>query len=230
MPRASDVRNMFDSIVGRYDLLNTLLSAGRDRAWRRALRRAVAEGNPAVGLDLCCGTGAVALELSRGVPGLELLVAADFSRPMCREAARKFSSANHPPLTCCADGLLLPFPDQSFDFVSVAFGIRNFEDLGSGLREIARVLKPGAVAAILEFAPPRGRLLRALYKPYLSLAVPLAGKLVSGDNGAYRYLASSIQSFLTPERVTESLLAVGFHRPRVRKLTFGVTCLYTALR
>ncbi len=230
MPRAADVRNMFDRIVGRYDLLNRLLSGGRDRAWRRALRRAVAERKPAAGLDLCCGTGDVALELSRSVPGLELLVAADFSRPMCREAARKFSRAGHSPHTCCADGLLLPFADRSFDFVSVAFGVRNFEDPGSGLREIARVLRPGGMAAILEFAPPHSRLLKALYKPYLSLAVPLAGKLVSGDSGAYRYLASSIQSFLTPEKMTECLLEAGFQHPRAQKLTLGVTCLYTALR
>ncbi len=230
MPRASEIRNMFDSIVGRYDLLNALLSAGRDRAWRRALRRAVAERKPACGLDLCCGTGDVSLELNRGILGLKMLVAADFSLPMCREATRKFSLGNSAAVTCCADGLVLPFAGQSFDFVSVAFGVRNFEDLDIGLREIARVLRPGGMVAILEFAPPRGRILRALYKPYLSLAVPLAGKLVSGDSGAYQYLARSIQSFLTPERMTECLLRAGFHSPHVRKLTLGVTCLYTASR
>ncbi len=230
MPRATDVRNMFDRIVGRYDLLNTLLSAGRDRAWRRALRRAVAEHNPTVGLDLCCGTGDVALELKRGVPGLELLVAADFSQPMCREASRKFTRGSQNTITCCADGLVLPFADRSFDFVSVAFGVRNFEDIDAGLREIARVIRPGGMLAILEFAPPRGRFLRALYKPYLSLAIPLAGRLVSGDSGAYSYLASSIQSFLTPERMTRCLLGAGFNSPQVRKLTLGITCLYTASR
>jgi demethylmenaquinone methyltransferase / 2-methoxy-6-polyprenyl-1,4-benzoquinol methylase len=230
LPRATDVRNMFDRIVGRYDLLNTLLSAGRDRAWRQALRRAVAERKPAVGLDLCCGTGDVALELKRGVPGLELLVAADFSFPMCREASRKFARCNNPPATCCADGLLLPFADQSFDFVSVAFGVRNFESLNAGLAEIARIIRPGGMTAILEFAPPRGRFLKALYKPYLSMAIPLAGKIVSGDSGAYQYLASSIQSFLPPEQMTECLLGAGFQDPKVHKLSFGVTCLYTASR
>lgn len=230
MPRASDVQSMFDRIVGRYDLLNRLLSGGRDRAWRRALRRAVAGAGPDRGLDLCCGTGDVALELARGLgPGLSL-VAADFSTRMCTAAAEKFSRHHYALSVCCTDGLCLPFGDKKFDFVSVAFGVRNFEDLPHGLEEIARVIRPGGMVAILEFAPPSSRLLRALYKPYLSLAVPLAGKLVAGDSGAYSYLSSSIQSFLSPERMTSSLIEAGFRRPHAQKLTFGVAYLYTATR
>lgn len=221
---------MFDRIVGRYDLLNRLLSCGRDRAWRRALCKAVAATGPETGLDLCCGTGDVAVELARGLGGNTSLVAADFSVNMCAAAAAKFAARGVPVATLSADGLLLPFPQATFDFVSVAFGVRNFEDLSRGLAEIARVLRPGGTVAILEFAPPSSAFLRTIYRPYLSVAVPLAGKLVSGDSGAYNYLSSSIQSFLTPERMSESLLVAGFANPQARKLTFGVTYLYTATR
>lgn len=221
---------MFDRIAGRYDLLNALLSGGRDRAWRRALTRAVAARNPRTGLDLCCGTGAVALELARGLEGGCRVVAADFSSRMCAAAAAKFSRSKFALSTCCADGLVLPFRAGQFDFVSVAFGVRNFEDLARGLGEIARVLRPGGTVAILEFAPPEGRFLRALYKPYLRIAVPAAGRLLSADSGAYSYLSSSIQSFLPPARITASLHEAGFREPSAKKLTFGVTYLYTATR
>lgn len=238
MPRGEDVRRMFDRIVRRYDLLNHLLSLGLDRLWVRALARAWAQRvPPAAGrgkaLDLCCGTGDIARGLLRCYPRLPLLVAADFSLPMCRAARAKLARRHpgRPHHIACADALRLPFPDRSFDLVTVAFGLRNFEDMQRGLVEIRRVLAPGGLLAALEFAPPRGLLLKTLYRPYLHLVPPLVGGLLARDpGGAYSYLARSIEGFLEPERVVAALVRCGFEQAHAHPLTMGITTLCTARR
>ncbi|OGG02247.1 MAG: hypothetical protein A3F83_15245 [Candidatus Glassbacteria bacterium RIFCSPLOWO2_12_FULL_58_11] len=224
---------MFGGIVERYDLLNRLLSLGRDSYWRRELTRALQVDEPRQALDLCCGTGDVALSLLKSLPGLERLVAADFVLPMCAAAAGKLRARYPEPgvsSLACADALRLPFGTETFDIVSVAFGVRNFENLERGLAEIARVLKADGRVGILEFAPPEGRLLRLVYRPYLRLFPPLLGKLLAGAEGAYGYLSASIQSFLRPSSMLAALEKAGFHDPHARKLTLGVTYLYTASR
>lgn len=228
MPTAREVKEMFGRIAERYDRLNRVLSLGRDVHWRRRLAGSLAGLGFRNGLDLCCGTGDVSLELTRHLDGLELLAAADFSLPMCRLARAR--TGGTPVAVACADGLALPFPDRAFDFVSVAFGVRNFEDLAAGLAEIARVVRPGGRVSILEFAPPTGLFLRLFYRPYLRLAVPLAGRLLAGSAGAYHYLSTSIQSFLTPEQMLEALARAGFSDRGAQRLTLGVTYLYTGIR
>jgi len=232
LPRSTDIQRMFGQIVRRYDMLNNLLSLGRDRAWRAALARSLADPALCKGLDLCCGTGEVAAALLKAKKNLEFLVAADFALPMCLATKDKLSRFPGPaPVSpACADSLALPFVDGSFDFVSVAFGVRNLENLFLGLTEIARVTAPGGKVAILEFAPPKGFLLNLLYRPYLKIALPLAGKLLAGAGGAYSYLSTSIESFLAPEAMLQALAEVGFSDPEARKLTLGVTWLYTARR
>lgn len=223
---------MFDKIVEPYDRLNRVLSLGLDRRWRRVLVDSAAGcGTPV--LDLCCGTGDVALQWLLRAPGNQPLVAADFSGPMCEAAARKLERRAPDGSrweVVRADGLALPFAGRSFRAVSVAFGLRNFEDLGRGLAELHRVLDKGGKLAVLEFAPPRGAFLRALYRPYLSLAVPLAGRLLAGSGAAYGYLSSSIQSFLGPEQMSAAIVSAGFVQVKARPLTWGVTFLYTAVR
>ncbi len=233
MPQASDIQRMFGSIVARYDRLNRLLSLGRDRAWRAELVRSLDVPALCRGLDLCCGTGDVASALCKAKKNLEVLVAADFALPMCLAAREKISSRLPGPARvslACADGLALPFADGVFDFVTVAFGVRNFENLHQGLAEIARITAPGGRIGVLEFAPPKGFLLNLLYRPYLKIALPLAGRILAGTSGAYRYLSTSIESFLTPEAMLQALANAGFRNPVSKKLTLGVTWLYTARR
>jgi demethylmenaquinone methyltransferase/2-methoxy-6-polyprenyl-1,4-benzoquinol methylase len=223
---------MFGSITHCYDMLNRLLSLGRDKAWRAALAQSLDDSLPGKGLDLCCGTGDVAAALLERSKSVDLLVAADFALPMCLAAKDKLSRSHGkaPVSVACADSLELPFADRSFDFVSVAFGVRNFEIFYKGLSEIARVTAPGGRVAILEFAPPKGFLLNLLYRPYLKIALPLAGKVLAKSEGAYCYLSTSIESFLAPEAMLQALTSAGFREPAAKKLTLGVTWLYTARR
>ena len=232
MPRSSDIQRMFSRIVRSYDRLNRLLSLGQDKAWRTALARSLDDSLPGKGLDLCCGTGDVAAALLERSKSVELLVAADFALPMCLAAKDKLSRSHGkaPVSLACADSLTLPFADRAFDFVSVAFGVRNFENFCRGLSEIARVTAPGGRVAILEFAPPKGFLLNLLYRPYLKIVLPLAGKVLARAEGAYYYLSTSIESFLAPEDMLQALADAGFRDPAAKKLTLGVTWLYTARR
>jgi len=232
LPQSSEIQRMFSRIAARYDRLNRILSLGRDRAWRAALARSLDINTPCRRLDLCCGTGDVASALLDTKKDIELLVAADFALPMCLAAREKLScsSGRERLEAACADSLELPFADSAFDFVSVAFGVRNFEFFHKGLAEIARVTAPGGRVAILEFAPPEGFLLNLLYRPYLKIVLPLAGRMLAGAGDAYSYLSTSIESFLTPEAMLQALADAGFRSPEAKKLTLGVTWLYTARR
>jgi demethylmenaquinone methyltransferase/2-methoxy-6-polyprenyl-1,4-benzoquinol methylase len=238
---------MFGSIAGRYDLLNRLLSFGIDRGWRRRAARRLAEGvaagerpdgagaKPPSALDLCCGTADLALDLAAA--GFRV-VGVDFSHEMlvrgraktARAARRDGAPAGRPIVLAEADALRLPFPDGGFAAAAVAFGVRNLEDLDAGLAEIRRVLGPGGRLAVLEFGRPRGRLAGAGYRLYLNLLVPLVGRIVSKDRGAYAYLASSIQGFPDQEAFPGRLLRAGFTEVRCESLTLGVAALYLALK
>jgi demethylmenaquinone methyltransferase / 2-methoxy-6-polyprenyl-1,4-benzoquinol methylase len=235
LPKAADIKKMFESLVDRYDLLNRVLSLGRDVYWRKELGRSLKLAGGSRGLDICCGTGDVSLRLLRDCPENEAieLAAADFSPAMCRAAGEKISahySGKSSWSVACADALCLPFKTAAFDFATVAFGVRNFEDLDAGLTELARVIRPGGRLGLLEFAPPRGVFLKVAYRPYLKIAPPVLGKFLASSPDAYRYLSSSIESFLEPERMISALSRAGFESPLSKNLTFGITCLYTALR
>ena len=230
MPKATDVKSMFDRIVGRYDLMNRVLSFGQDIRWRKELSRQLNSERKV--LDLCCGTGDVARQLLKDHHGRINLVAADFSTAMCTAARDKIAGAPKAyrdsfSAVAAADALHLPFENNSFDFVSVAFGVRNFEDLEAGLKDIARVLNPGGKIAVLEFAPPEGFFLRSIYLPYLSKIPSLLGKILAGDSGAYNYLSDSIKGFLPPDKMKLQFKNAGFVNFSAQKLTVGVTYLYT---
>jgi len=229
MPESALVRRMFSGISPRYDLLNRLLSLGIDRGWRRrtvaALRNGGPEG-PGRALDLCCGTGDLALELASG--GFRV-TGVDFCHEMLVRGRQKARGAEAVRLAE-GDALRLPFPDGVFTAASVAFGIRNLQDMDAGLAEMARVLRPGGRLAVLEFGRPRGWLLPLLYKVYLNAWVPVVGRLVSGDRAAYGYLASSIQAFPDVSVVEGRLLRAGFSRVEIEPLTGGIAWLYLATK
>jgi demethylmenaquinone methyltransferase/2-methoxy-6-polyprenyl-1,4-benzoquinol methylase len=219
------VREMFTAIAPRYDLLNHILSANVDRLWWRRTARTfsgILSRPGAQVLDLCCGTGDMAFALGRQGPQSRI-TGADFSHAMLVLASAK--SANRPVRWIEADALRLPFPDQSFDLITSAFGFRNLADYDTGLREIRRVLRPGGEVGILEFNEPRG-LLGRLYKVYFKSILPRIGKLISGNRSAYSYLPASVARFPTPPELLERMQAAGFREVSWTPYTFGIAGLF----
>jgi len=222
MAEAAQIRTMFSAIAGRYDLLNRVLSLGTDRSWRRRTCTLLGVNPGMLAADLCCGTGDLALALAgRGAR----VVAADFSHEMLTRAAAKGVAR-----PAEADCLRLPFRDATFDRVTVGFGVRNLQDLGAGLAEIRRILKPGGVAGILEFATPSPAPFRVVYYAYLRLLVPVLGALLSGRGSAYGYLSSSIREFPDQRRMTALLASTGFAPVRHVDFARGIAALYIAQR
>jgi demethylmenaquinone methyltransferase/2-methoxy-6-polyprenyl-1,4-benzoquinol methylase len=221
---------MFTGIAPRYDLLNHLLSANVDRLWWRRVARTFAHiaGQPeARVLDLCCGTGDMAFHLRR--QGKEArITGADFSHAMLLLASQK-SSRLGPVEWIEADALELPFPDQSFNLVTSAFGFRNLADYDAGLREILRVLRPGGECGILEFGEPKGAL-RKIYDLYFQSVLPRIGRLISGDHVAYSYLPASVGQFPPPHEMLARMRSAGFRDASWTAYTFGIAGLYRGAR
>ncbi len=221
------VAGMFSAIAPTYDLLNHLLSFNLDKRWRKRAVGALGARPGERCLDLCTGTGDVALAIAKASPHCGI-VGADFSREMMVQAARKAGRRKATIPLAQADALALPFRDGAFDAVTVAFGIRNFEELDRGLGEISRVLKDGGRAVILEFSPPRRSFFGALYRLYFTRILPLAGKLISRDAHAYGYLPATVQNFVTPVELAGKLKAAGFASATHAPLTFGIAVLTVA--
>ena len=224
--RGTRISRMFDRIAPTYDLLNHLMSANVDAAWRkRAVRRLALTGKERC-LDACTGTGDLAVALLDG--GAGEVVGSDFAPQMLDRARAK---AGNRATFLVADTTRLPFRDGEFDVATVAFGVRNLEDLDAGLRELCRVLKPAGRLAILEFSRPPNRLVRGLYDLYFRLLMPLIGNLVSGGaENAYAYLPRSVLTFPPPDALAERLKRAGFARVDVEPLTFGIAYLHLATR
>ena len=215
---AGAVRGMFDRIAPVYDVMNRVMTAGLDRRWRRLAARAVVWPGDRV-LDACCGTGDLAVEAERRggrVVGL------DFSARMLERARRKSGTIEWVE----GDALALPFDDGAFDAVTIGFGVRNFEDLPRGLRELQRVLRPGGRIAVLEITRPRG-LLRPFFRLWFDVLVPLAGKVLPGGK-AYTYLPASVRRFPGPEDLSRLLEGAGFGKVEYRLLGGGIVALHTA--
>ncbi len=220
------VRRMFSEIAPSYDLLNRLLSLGIDRRWRTvALRRLGWDRAPSgTYLDLCAGTLDVGTQLSttRGFAGR--ILAADFAEPMLRAGVGKASPAVLAPAV--ADALALPVRDAAFDGAIVAFGIRNVADLGAGLREVRRVLKPGARFVILEFSTPTLPFIRSAYHFYFHHVLPRIGRLVSGHRTAYTYLPRSVANFPETAVLARAMTVAGFRDVRWETVTFGIAAIH----
>jgi demethylmenaquinone methyltransferase/2-methoxy-6-polyprenyl-1,4-benzoquinol methylase len=214
------VRTMFDRIAPVYDFMNRAMTLGMDQRWRRLAARAVVQPGDEV-LDSCCGTGDLAIadaRLGGRVTGL------DFSERMLERARRK-----EPDLEWVrGDALALPFGDASFDAATVGFGVRNVADLEAGLRELARVLRPGGRLAVLEITRPRG-LLRPFFRLWFDVLIPLAGKALPGG-AAYSYLPASVRRFPGPEDLARALEQAGFSAVSYRLLAGGIVALHVAER
>jgi demethylmenaquinone methyltransferase/2-methoxy-6-polyprenyl-1,4-benzoquinol methylase len=229
--RGSAIERMFSAIAPRYDLLNRLLSAGRDRAWRRTAVRATALPPGGRLLDVCTGTGDMALEAARQYAGSRI-VGVDFSPPMVvlgRAKAARAGLGNRVALQV-ASAEALPCPDGAFDAVTVAFGLRNVPDRRQGLREMHRVLRPGGRAVVLEFTTPPNRLFRQLYLWYFHRVLPRIGRLISGHRSAYDYLPASVADFPPPEGVAAWMRETGFRDVSFRLMTCGIVAIHVGVR
>jgi demethylmenaquinone methyltransferase/2-methoxy-6-polyprenyl-1,4-benzoquinol methylase len=219
---------MFDSIAGRYDLLNRVLSAGVDRGWRVAAAREVLQHNPKDVLDVATGTGDFALAIKKLTPEANV-VGSDFV-PKMLEIAREKAKKQHLTMRFEeGDALHLPYPDASFDAISCAFGFRNFADFTRGLKEFHRVLRPGGRAVILEFPPPPENLLGRAYSFYFRTILPWLGGIISGRPEAYKYLPESVIAFPKPEVLAQLMHSVGLE-PRYRILTGGLAAIHIGVK
>jgi demethylmenaquinone methyltransferase/2-methoxy-6-polyprenyl-1,4-benzoquinol methylase len=220
------VRRIFSEIAPRYDLLNHLLSFNIDRAWRRKALAALAWERKPSGtyVDVCAGTLDVSAQLSR-LPGFSgRIIGADFAEPMLRAGAGKVSVATVSPVV--SDALQLPMADNSASGAIVAFGIRNVADLDAGLREVFRVLEPGARFVILDFTTPRARLVRAFYHLYFHQVLPRIGAIVSGHRTAYTYLPRSVANFPPEAKLAERMRSAGFTDVQWQSLSFGIAAIH----
>ena len=230
---AALVRQMFTDIAPRYDLLNHLLSCNVDRLWwRRVARtfRSILQQPGARVLDLCCGTGDMAFALAkvRGDTAGEI-IGADFSEAMLDRARAKSAGMPNPPHWIEADALALPLPDNSLDLAVSAFGFRNLANYDRGLRELARVLKPGGEVGILDFGQPRG-MFGKLYGFYFKRVLPRVGTLISGVRGPYEYLPNSVSRFPSPDELLERMRAGGFRDVSWTPYSFGIAGLFRGTR
>ncbi len=230
-PKGTQMRSMFDRIAPRYDLLNHTLSLGIDRGWRRKLVHALERGAPGCVLDVATGTADLAIGIVRGIPGTEV-TGVDLSPGMIEVGMQKVADRGLTERVelQVADVAALPFAGGEFDAVTAAFGVRNFENIEGGLREMARVVRPGGMAAILEFSTPRGKIIPALYRFYFHRVLPVVGGWVSGDREAYRYLPLSVDGFPTPDAFVEMLRGAGFTDCHARALSGGIAYLYTGVK
>jgi demethylmenaquinone methyltransferase/2-methoxy-6-polyprenyl-1,4-benzoquinol methylase len=229
--KKEQVAAMFNAISPKYDALNRILSAGIDQSWRRkTLREILATGALNV-LDVATGTADLALALAKGIPGSKV-VGVDISSGMLEVGRSKVRAKDLEGRVRLdlGDGEQLPYEESSFGAVTVAFGVRNFENLEQGLRDMRRVLEPGGTLAVLEFSQPTAWPLRSLYLFYFKNILPRIGRMVSKDASAYTYLPNSVQAFPYGEAFAAKLREAGFKSVRVRPLTFGIASLYLAIK
>ncbi|MEA4867486.1 Demethylmenaquinone methyltransferase [bioreactor metagenome] len=232
-----NIAAMFNSIAGSYDLLNHLLSFGIDKSWRAFLIKRIKLLKPATALDIACGTGDITIAMMK--QGIDV-TGLDIADKMLEKAVAKSKKAYYGltgkgkgasssmPKYICAPADNIPLPDNSFDVVTIGFGIRNFDNRGESLLEIKRVLKPGGTLFILEFATPKNRVWRGVFNTYFLKVLPYIGKVISGDNSAYSYLPSSVGTFPQYGEFMEELEHFGFKNPTYKQLTGGVAVMYSA--
>jgi demethylmenaquinone methyltransferase/2-methoxy-6-polyprenyl-1,4-benzoquinol methylase len=227
---AGEVNTMFDRISGVYDRMNRVMTAGLDRSWRaRAAERSRLQPGQSA-LDLCCGTGDVALVLAERVGPEGKVIGADFSRPMLELASAKATPPGAAEVDFqWADALDLPYEDDSFDAVTISFGARNLADLDLGLREMRRVLVDGGSLVILEITQPRRQPLKGFFGLWFDRIVPLLGR-AAGDPSAYEYLPESVRSFPDAAELGARMDAAGFRHIRWTLMAGGIIALHSAVK
>jgi len=226
--KAAYVREMFDDIACRYDLLNSVLSAGIHKGWRGfATRCACLETGSSV-LDVCSGTGEWTPSLRSAVGLGGFVAAADFSLPMLRCGEKRFEQQKTDEVQ--GDASQLPFADESFDAVTIGFGIRNVADRDKAFREMARVLRPGGRVVCLEFSQPPAGLFRTGYELHARYVMPPLGGAISGRPDAYAYLPASVARFDSREQLAARMRGAGFSPVRFVNLTFGLVCVHVGVK
>jgi demethylmenaquinone methyltransferase/2-methoxy-6-polyprenyl-1,4-benzoquinol methylase len=218
------VRGLFASIAGRYQTVNHVLSGGLDWYWRAIAVRLMRPWNPDLVLDVATGSGDLAAAIGKNFAGCRV-IGADFCRPMLEVARRQGL-----PELVEADGLKLPFPDSTFDAVTVAFGLRNMASWEGGLKEMARVLKPGGHLLVLDFSLPTLPVIRPLYRFYLHRILPIVAGIATGRTDAYEYLGGSIEKFPSGETMTSLIGHSGFTAATAKPLSLGTVSIYTATK
>ncbi len=227
--KKEQVAEMFDNIAFRYDFLNSLLSLGIHKGWRKKAVKVFRDKKPRFILDVATGTGDLAIEDLKANP--EKVIGVDISAGMLEAGRKKIKKAgleNKIELQL-VDAEGLPFADNYFDVITVAFGVRNFENLEKGLQEMQRVLKPGGDLVIIEFSKPKG-FFSVFYKFYFNYITPAIGRLFSKDHRAYSYLPESVEAFPYGEAFCKILSRCGYKGPKAMPLTFGVASIYTATK
>ena len=230
MAKKEDVKDIFNDIAPKYDLLNHLLSMNIDKGWRKKAMNEISEDGRNRLLDVACGTGDFAIAASK--TGVRHITGIDISANMVEVGKQKIHELGLEDriVLQSGDSEQIDFPDNTFDTVTVAFGVRNFEHLELGLSEMCRVLRPGGKVIILEFSMPEHFPMKQLYKFYFWHILPFIGGLVSGNREAYLYLPKSVMKFPYGDRFLKILSSCGFREVRQRRLTFGVASLYVGVK
>lgn len=232
MPKKEKVQQMFDNIAPTYDKLNHIMSLSVDKLWRRHALKEIVDGTPQRILDVACGTGDSTISIARAAAEGTKVTGADISEGMMAlvmEKAGKAGVKDRIDLQV-ADGEALPYGDGTFDRVTCAFGIRNFEHKEKGLAEFQRVLKPGGKAVILELSVPQNRVIRWVYDLYFLHILPWVGGSISGDRAAYRYLPASVHNFPAPNDFCAMMEAAGFRSVRCKTFTLGLCRMFVGER
>ena len=225
--RARYVQGMFARISARYDLMNRLMTGGRDIAWRRDVIRLADLGPNARLLDVATGTGDILIEALKQQPDMSA-IGSDFTfEMMVRGRSKEGAQAVR---WNTADALHLPFPDNVFDAVTSGFGVRNFIDREQAFREQRRVLKPGRCAICLEISKPPRNLLRPFFRFFFNQIVPLVGGMISGQRDAYTYLPQSVNEFLTPDELKAIMERAGLHEVRYKRLMMSTVAIHTGIK
>lgn len=231
MAKKEGVRKMFDNIAPEYDRLNHILSLNIDKRWRtKAVRELADELRPLKVLDVACGTGDFTIEIARKVaPGSEVL-GVDISEGMIAVGQEKIAKAGIAASMHVADCEALPYEGNTFDRISVGFGVRNFEHLELGLSEMCRVLKKDGKLVILELSVPSNPVIRWFYKLYFLHILPAIGGAVSGNKSAYRYLPASVLNFPSPDKFIPMMKTAGFAEVKHKAFTFGICRMYIGIK
>ncbi len=231
-PSRTEVWKMFDRIAPRYDLLNRLLSCGRDVAWRKRVSRYLPDRKDMSVLDLATGTADLLISLYNNSGWVKTGVGMDMAGEMLKFARRKIDAGDYRDALSVVQGDAtdLPFDDGSFDAVTIAFGIRNLTDVPLGLRQMHRILNDGGRALILEFSLPENILMRKLYLLYFRYVLPAVGSVISGDSFAYRYLNKTVETFPYGAEFCAMMEQAGFEDVLAHRLTFGIACIYEGTR